>query len=526
MNTELSTAAKSLTSGDEPQLVAVIDIGSTSIRMQIAEIRKSGEIRKIDSFSQPINLGRDAFSRGFISARTTEDCVQVLSAYRAKLLEYGISNPKQVRVVATSGVRAAANRLAFVDRVFIATEFEIEPFEEAELHRVIYFAITKYLESEPHYFEKETLFNEVGGGTLELLLLDEKNVSFARTFAIGALKLRNALTQLEAPPAKSRTVMESEIARTIRLFKSNCVYVLLQNYVAIGGDIRFAAYKILNAPVGETLIKMPLSQLIAFTDMILGSSPESVAIKFRISLTEAQTLGPALLTHVMFAQAFAQKHILIANVNLRDGLLKEMAEGRIWSKAIQEQIVRSAISTGRKFNFDEFHAIHVASLACRLFDELQSVHQLSERFRGILEIAALLHDIGSFINMQGRHKHSQYLIQYSDIFGIGKADLELIALIARYHRRAIPQPTHDTFSSMSRDRRVVVSKLAALLRIAKALDFSNARRINQFRCQISNNWVTISTSDVADVSIEALEVKNAGQLFEVIFGKRIELQAR
>jgi exopolyphosphatase/guanosine-5'-triphosphate,3'-diphosphate pyrophosphatase len=407
----------------------------------------------------------------------------------------------------------------------MATEFEIEPFEEAELHRVIYFAITKYLDSEPHYFEKETLFNEVGGGTLELLLLDERNVSFARTFAIGALKLRNALTHLEAPPSKTRTVMESEISRTIRLFKSNCVYVLLQNYIAIGGDIRFAATKILNEPVGDQLIKMPLSKLISFTDSILESSPESVAIKFRISLTEAQTLGPALLTHVMFAQAFAQKHILIANVNLRDGLLKEMAEGRIWSKAIQQQIVRSAISTGRKFNFDEFHAIHVANLACRLFDELQSVHKLPERFRGILEIAALLHDIGSFINMQGRHKHSQYLIQYSDVFGIGRADLELIALTARYHRRAMPQPTHDAFSNMSRDRRVVVSKLAALLRVAKALDLANARRSNLFRCQISNSWVTILTSDVADVSIEAMEVKNVGQLFEVIFGKRIELQA-
>jgi exopolyphosphatase / guanosine-5'-triphosphate,3'-diphosphate pyrophosphatase len=525
MSTDSTVSTKSPNTSEEPRLAAVIDIGSTSIRMQIAEIRRNGEIRKLESFSQAINVGRDAFSRGFISARTTEDCVQVLSIYRAKLKEYGIARPDQIRVVATSGVRSAANRMAFVDRIFIATEFEIEPFEEAELHRVIYFAITNYLTSEPQYFEKETLFNEVGGGTLELLLLDEKNVSFARTYALGALKLRNSLSQLDAPPSKMRAVMEAEISRTIRQFKTSCVYVLLQNYVAIGGDIRLAAAKIREEPIGDKLVRLELSQLFKFTNFILELSPESVATKFRISLTEAQTLGPALLTHVMFAQAFAQKNILIANVNLRDGLLKEMAEGRIWSRAIQEQIVRSAILTGRKFNFDEIHAVHVAALACRLFDELQTVHRLSERFRGILEIAALLHDIGSFISIQGRHKHSQYLIQYSDIFGIGKADLELIALIARYHRRALPQPTHDTFSNMSRERRVVVSKLASLLRIAKAMDSSNARRINQFDCQISPNWVTVLTSGVADVSIEALEVKNAGQLFEIIFGKRMELRA-
>ncbi len=494
--------------------------------MQIAEIHLDRNIRKLESFTQPINLGKDSFSKGYITHRTVEDCVEVLTTYRNKLREYGINDRDQVRVVATSGVRSASNRMAFVDRIFIATEFEIEPFEEAELHRVIYFAISPYLTAEPGYFENQTLFNEVGGGTFELLLLDEQNVSFARTFALGALKLRKSLMQLETGPSQTRSLMEAEIQKTIRQFKTSVMEPDLSNYVAIGGDIRFAASKIKEVPMTDRLVKLDLVKLRTFTDAILKQSPEAVATRFHISLTEAQTLGPALLTHILFAQEFSLKNILVANVNLRDGLLKEMAEGRLWSKSIQEQILRSAIQTGRKFGFDEVHSIHVASLANQLFDQLQMIHKLPDRFRGILEVAALLHDVGSFINTQGRHKHSQYLIQFSDIFGIGKTDLELIALIARYHRGALPQPAHESFSNMSRDRRIIVSKLAALLRIANAMDSSQSRRIINFDCQISDLWVTIETSDSADISFEILEVRNQAQLFEIIYGKKVLLRTR
>jgi exopolyphosphatase/guanosine-5'-triphosphate,3'-diphosphate pyrophosphatase len=492
--------------------------------MQIAEIKKNGEVHKLDSFSQSINLGKDAFSKGFISSRTIEDCVQVLSIYRLKLNEYGIVRREQIRVVATSGVRSAANRMAFVDRIFIATDFEIEPFEEAELHRVIYFAVSPLLHAEAKQFEKETLINEVGGGTLEVLLLDGKDVSFARTYAMGALKLRNSLTQLQASPTQNRSLMETEINKAIRQFKSNCVFISLQNYVAIGGDIRFAASKIQGVPVEHKLLRLDLAQLSQFADTILQLSPEAVATKFRISLTEAQTLGPALLTHVMFARELNQSKVSVASVNMRDGLLKEMADGRTWSRAIQEQIVRSAIMVGRKFNFDEIHAIHVANLSCKLFDQLLTLHRLPERYRGILEVASLLHDIGSFVSIQGRHKHSQYLILYSDIFGIGKADLELIALIARYHRRALPQPSHEAFYHMSRERRVVVSKLSGLLRIAKAMDVANSRKIKEFRCEVRPHWISILTEGVADIAMESLEVKKESQLFDVIFGKRVVLQ--
>jgi len=507
-----------------PRLVAVIDIGSISIRMQIAEIDEWGKIRNLEAFSQAVSLGKESFRKGHIPGKTIEDCVQVLALYRTILREFGITDPQQIRVVATSAVRSASNRMAFVDRIYIATEFEIEPFEEAELHRAIYFAISSLLKKESQHFQGETLVIEVGGGTSEVLVLEQADVSFARTYSLGALRLRNDVHQFEATPAQARGLMEAEIRRTLKQFRISCPTQKFRNHVAIGGDVRFAAQNLVESFNQQPLVAVDLGLFKDFLDKIWKSSPEEIATRYHMSLPDAQTLAPALLTHYLFGCETGVDQLLIANINLRDGLLKEMAEGRTWSEAIQQQIVRSAILVGRKFQFEETHAMHVSELACKLFSQLQPLHQLPDRFGGFLQIAAILHDIGSFVSIQSRHKHSHYLIQNSDLFGIGKSDIEIISHVARYHRRAFPQPAHITFAGLTRDRRVAISKLASLLRLAKALDVSMSQRIQSIDCRIQESNMIILVSDVSDVSVERLEMRKSSPLFESLFGKRVLLE--
>ena len=169
----------------QPKTVAVIDIGASSLRMQIAEIRTDGTVRKLESFSQALSLGKDSFSRGVIGHDTIENCVHVLSIYRAKLDEYEITQPENICVIATSAVNEASNRLAFLDRIYVATGFEIGSFDEAELHRITYLGLQPYMKSDEAHFEGQTLAMEVGGGTTETLWLSDGNVEFAKSFPIG-----------------------------------------------------------------------------------------------------------------------------------------------------------------------------------------------------------------------------------------------------------------------------------------------------------------------------------------------------
>src|SRR5262245_10425547 len=434
--------------------VAVIDMGTSSVRMAIAEINAAGQVRQLETLAQAVNLGKDAFIRGAISKSTTEECVRVLKSYRKILKEYQIENPAQVRVVATSAVREATNRLAFVDRVYIATGFQIEPLDEAEVIRITFLGIQPFLLSDATLASGRALVTEVGGGSTELLLVKGADVVYSHTYRLGSLRLRETLEALRAPTLKVRNIMETHIHRTVEEIAEHVSRDGPIELIAMGGDVRFAVRHLQPEWDGRSLARLPLKGLEDFTNRILGQSEDRLVRKYRLSYPEAETLGPALLAYVLLAKELQLTTLLVTNVNLRDGLLKEMAGSETLSKEFSQQIVRSAIDLGRKFQFDEQHAVHVAELSSKLFQQLKEEHQLPPRYEIVLTVAALLHEIGLFVSNRSYHKHSLYLIRNSELFGLGKKDLLLAALVARYHRRASPQATHEGYNMLDRDEQI------------------------------------------------------------------------
>lgn len=506
----------------EPQLVAVIDIGATSIRMAIAQLSPAGQAHVIDQLTQAVHLGDDTFSTGFIRRETIEDCVHVLESYRHKLHEYQIRDAERVRVVATSAVREATNSLAFQDRVYLATGFVIEPFDEAELHRATYLGIQPYMDG----FADEkamSLVYELGGGSTEVLALHEGNVVFAQTFRLGALRLCVSLTRYDAAIISTREFLESQIEQALKRIKAPLAANPPKHLIALGGEIRRAASEINRKPLADKLVKLPLTKLRKFTEDMLNSSADRIVKRLHVDVSTAELFGPALLVHCLMAQEFGVEHLWVANANLRDGLIFEMAKQRVWTEKIQEQIYRWALNLGRKYQFDEPHAVCVANLAQQLFDQLSGLHQMEPRFRPILFLAALLHEIGLFVDTGSYHKHTMYLINNSEFFGIGAKDVQLIALVARYHRRATPQPDHEGYALLDRNDRVAVTKLASLLRIARSLDSSRNQLIQKIQCTVVGKRVDISIDSPADLSLEQMELQKDAAMFSDTFGRSVRL---
>jgi exopolyphosphatase / guanosine-5'-triphosphate,3'-diphosphate pyrophosphatase len=323
---------------------------------------------------------------------------------------------------------------------------------------------------------------------------------------------------------KVRNIMETHIHRTVEEIAEHVSRDGPIELIAMGGDVRFAVRHLQPEWDGRSLARLPLKGLEDFTNKILGQSEDRIVRKYRLSYPEAETLGPALLAYVLLAKELQLASVLVTNVNLRDGLLSEMAASDAWSKEFSQQIVRSALDLGRKFGFDEAHATHVGQLCSKLFQHLREEHQLTSRYEVILQVAALLHEIGLFVSNRSYHKHSLYLIRNSELFGLGKKDLLLAALVARYHRRASPQPTHEGFATLDRDERVAVAKLAAILRVADALDESRSQRIHELTVEYERDRLVISIPLVEDLSLENLALKQNGALFEETYGTPVLLR--
>jgi exopolyphosphatase / guanosine-5'-triphosphate,3'-diphosphate pyrophosphatase len=263
--------------------VAVVDIGTSSIRMAVAEIDAQRRVRHLEALSQAVNLGKDAFIRGSISKTTIEECVRVLKSYRRVLKEYQIENPAQVRVVATSAVREASNRLAFVDRVYIATGFQVDPLDEAEVIRITFLGIQPFLLSDPALAESRALVAEVGGGSTELLLVKGGDVVYSHTYRLGSLRLRETLEALRAPTLKVRNIMETHIHRTVEQIAEQISRDGALELIAMGGDVRFAVRQLAPDWDGRSLARLPLKGLEDLTNKILAQSEDRIVRKYRLS---------------------------------------------------------------------------------------------------------------------------------------------------------------------------------------------------------------------------------------------------
>jgi exopolyphosphatase/guanosine-5'-triphosphate,3'-diphosphate pyrophosphatase len=498
--------------------IAVIDIGSTSIRMTIAQPHAGGRVRPLEFLQQAVSLGKDTFTKGNIDIGTIEDCVRALKNFKRVLEEYGVSQEERVRAVATTAVREAGNRDAFIDRVYIATGIRVEVLDDMDVTRLTYLSARSLLSSDASLSRGRVAVCEMAGGSTEMLLLEEGNILATHSFKLGALRLREMLEKFNAPLARQRTLMESEIRRTIDQILHSIPRSSIRNMTALGSDVRFAAHRLIPGYNPLVPARLPLRPLEKFAEEVMALSVNDCVRTYKISFPEAETLAPSLLFYGMLARAFALTGVIASDISMRHGILTEMARSGPPADDVARQVIRSAWETARKYKCDEGHARHVTALAGTLFSSLSEEHKLGPSHRLLLSIAGILHDIGIFVNPRSHHKHSMYLIQNSELFGLSRRDIFLVALIARYHRRATPKAVHQEYASLDREERLVVAKLAAILRVADALDRSHSLRIAGIDCAREKDRFVISVPNVDDLTLEQVALQNKGDMFEEVYG--------
>lgn len=513
-------------SSDGIRTVAVVDIGSSSIRMAIAQVDGLGCIHPLDSLQRSVQLGKDTWTHGRIRKETTEECVRVLLQFRRVLQEYGVTKSDQVRAIATSAVREASNKAIFLDRIYTATGIEVDAIDEMEVNRLTYLAVMPLVTEVRALRGKPVFIVEVGAGSTELLLIEDEVMTCAGTYRLGALRLHEMLESHHTSLKSTLHVLRSSIQRMLDDMYRTVPRVEDLRLLVIGGDIRFAVSQMDPDWDRSEPRKIQVKDLDEFSREILDCNIDELLQKHHMPVPDAETLGPALLAIVMMAETFGAKSLFVATQTLRDGLLIEMSGAKIWESRIEDQVVKSALDLGRKFHFDEEHALHVATLCSGLFDQLQAIHRLDSRYRVLLYLAGLLHEIGNVVSTRSHHKHSMYLIMNSELFGLSNLEKTIVSLVARYHRRAVPRATHDLYGSLDRDDRIVVNKLAAILRVADALDRARQQRISMVHCILEGECVLLATQEVENPTLEKMSLKDKGDLFEQVYGMRVELQAR
>lgn len=237
----------------------------------------------------------------------------------------------------------------------------------------------------------------------------------------------------------------------------------------------------------------------------------------------ADVILPAATVLQKVMEVGKMSRIYIPNVGVKEGLLIEMVTELLTGKRPlhRQEVVGALKQVGLKYAYDEAHAIAVTKLALELFEETKPLHRLGDDQRLLLEVAAQLHDIGQFVNYGSHHKHSYYLIKATQLVGLHNDQVEIIANVARYHRKACPKMDHENFRALTPAQRQVVSKLAALLRLADAMDHEHSSKVSGFTLVRKGKTFLLKLKGQGDLLLERWALLRKRDLFEKVFRTRL-----
>ncbi|MCL2175208.1 MAG: HD domain-containing protein [Treponema sp.] len=505
-------------------LTAILEIGSTGIRLQVAQVDSSGGWKVLDRAARPVSLGRDVFTSGVLSRESMLECLEVLQNYRELLSGWGISD-SNIHVIATSALRVARNRDVFVDRVKQKTGFNIVIVEGIEENRLMYLAVRFALKQDiPLFGRVNSMIIEIGGGSTEIMLLRRGQMVAAHSLKMGTIIIDQHSRHGPGAGTFYERYLNENIRNTLGLLNMELDLAHVRTVVAAGADARLAADKA-GRQLNDNCRIIERDDFLKFVEKIRVFTIEDCINHFAITYADAEGLVPGLLVLKLFLERTGAANIAVPLVSIRDGFLIDLASGI--DASVQEeffsQIIASAVNLGRKFHYDEAHGLHVAHHCMTIFDALAKDHGMTRRHRIMLETAAILHDIGNYIKPSAHQKHGQYIVANSEIFGLHTDELNIIANVINYHRGDPPSHSDIEYVKLQREDRTLVLKMASILRVADALDRGHTQQIKKIKIERRFETVMFHVDKVYDLSLEIMGIEEKGRMFQDVFGYKVIL---
>jgi exopolyphosphatase / guanosine-5'-triphosphate,3'-diphosphate pyrophosphatase len=501
------------------QTLAAVDIGSNAIRLLVGRVIYNDKLETIESIRMPVRLGQDAFSHGQIREETALLALDAFMRFRKVADNYGVH---KIRAVATSAMREANNSEILCERIKRTTGIEIEIISGDEEARLIHLAVANAVNLK----NKHAMLIDIGGGSVEVTLSQGNNILSTESYNMGTVRLLEKLSKTPAKLPFDELVREyAEAAK--RRIERDVGDKKIDLCIGTGGNIEEMGVlrkKIFKRESDQAITLEELGKLIETLSML---TVKERMRKFKLKPDRADVILPASIVLKMIAKEARVNEVKIPNVGLKDGILIDLAHSLSSAPrpSPREQVWTSAMRLGEKYQFDAEHANLVAYLVGSLFEQTRSLHEMEVENKLLLEVAALLHDIGHFISTVDHDRHAYYIMQANPLIGLTKREQDIVSNVARYHRKTMPNLADENFHTLpSRDRSLVV-KLSALLRLADAMDVSHTLRVKDVVMrQVKHKWLLkLEGEGALNLEIWALEKRRA--LFQDVFGMKLEIEA-
>lgn len=516
--------------------LAAIDLGTNSFHLVIADTKADGHFRILASEKEIVRLGESGADMKFLTSEAMQRGMDALKRFKAIIDARGV---RSIRAIATSAIREAENQDDFIRRVRTELGISIEVVSGFEEGRLIYLGV---LQAVPIYHKRALVF-DIGGGSTEYIIGERANARYIASLKIGAIRMTKRFS-LASRPTKgqiedARRYIAGELTPAAHEIREHG----FETVIASSGTAQSIAGVIARIRYGDN--EYPVDRLNRFT---FTSAEAKDAVRRILALPTPQerkkylglddkradiiTGGALILAESM--RLIGIKEITISSYALREGIIydylhnRQSASGRKHRKLqdVREQSVRHLAEV---CNYDRTHCEKVAALADEMFIGTKRLHNLGESEREYLRYASLLHDIGYHISHAEHHQHSYYIISNADLLGFTNEEIEIIANIARYHRKSHPKLKHPGFLRLQTDEhREIVRKLAAILRLAESFDRGNTGIVRSVESKIRKNSIEFllkpSRGAHRDLGLEIWGAERKKMLFEEVYAREVRFR--
>lgn len=499
--------------------IAAIDIGTNSIHMIVAELRRDGGYRVVDKEKEMVQLGLSSLGGAPLSDEAMDRGVAAI-AHMAEVARGW--KAEEIVAVATSAVREAPNRRDFLRRVKEAADVRVKVISGEEEADYIYRAVRSAVELDSG---STLLCIDIGGGSVELVVGTAREIYFTASEPLGSLRLAQRFRLEETP--RPQDVEACRLYTAEHLRKAAKRINLLGFDMCVGTSGTIQALTNLAAAAGETAAP-------ALRTLSHGALQEVVRTLCRSTLqqrVEGMGLDPKRARNIVAGALVLDQtmrslripSLLVCSVGIREGIIESRLAGTP-QRSGNSLRRKSALALMGRSDCDKRHARHVAKLALRIFDQTRMLHALPDEAREVLEHAAFLHETGMQVSDRGYHKHTYYLIRHAQLRGFTEEQVILVANVARYHRKSPPADEHPNLEELSPAQRGDVEKLAAILRIAEALDRSHKQSVRDVAVRFNGN-VRFSVRTRSDAVVEIAAATKRAKYFASLFETKVRIEA-
>jgi exopolyphosphatase / guanosine-5'-triphosphate,3'-diphosphate pyrophosphatase len=509
----------------QPRLAA-IDVGTNTIRLTVAEIESDGTYRILDEEREMVRLGEHLDRTGRLSDEAIERALAAIGKMKAIADGFEV---RETRAIATSAVREAANGRAFCREVLRRHKVRIDVISGEEEAQLAFGSASRHFSLEG----RSTAVVDIGGGSLEVILATGTVIDQVHSLPLGAVRVTERLVRSDPLKEKHWKLMRKEVDRSIRsigkplhraeiMVGSGGTFTALAHMAKWQREGRHGSvqgYVLTPAEVVHLLDQLREAPLEA-RRQIPGLSPDRADII---------VAGATVISRLV--KRLGTQQILVNESGIREGLLLRMISdllggspsGQIPQPTDRMEWVRLF---ARKCRSNERHCEHVAMLALQIFDGIKARYRLPASGRDILQAAALLHDIGYLISHSKHHKHAYHLVMHGDLPTFDPHEVEIIANVARYHRRAFPKKSHPNLTGMSREDRQLIGQLSGILRIADGLDRTHASSVTAVKTRMAGNRLRLEIEAASDPDVERADAERKSDLFKKAFDTELDLTWR